>query len=59
MTKLHEFLDKYLKPSDVSMMLENGKWVTAQSWQPAPPLWSRIKDAWAVLRDKAEAVEKK
>lgn len=59
MTKVHEFLDKYLGQSDCMMELENGKWVKAQPIQDPPGLWRRIKDAWEVVRGRAEAVEKK
>ncbi len=59
MTKLHDFLTKYLKPSNIQMELEDGKWVNAQPIEMKPPaLLSRIKDAWLVIRNKAEAVEK-
>jgi len=62
MYKLHDFLEMYLDPKKgqgCSMELENKKWVNARFIEDPPPFWGRMKDAWLVIRNKAEAVEKK
>lgn len=55
--KLHAFLHYFLKPTDVSMELENGKWVNAVPIGDPEPLASRIRGAWRVLRGKSWHVE--
>jgi hypothetical protein len=55
--KLHEFLHYFLKPTDVQMELENGKWVNAVPEGDPEPLSGRLRGAWRVLLGKSWHVE--